>query len=87
MDYAEDGLYHVTCNGYCSRYEFAKEILRLSGSKADIYPVPADKDKLTVLRPSYSVLDNLMLRLLDIPTLPSWKVALEEFMKTNPSIS
>ena len=29
----EYGTYHATCKGVCSRYEFAKEVLRLSGKK------------------------------------------------------
>lgn len=80
MEYAPDGIYHVTGQGSCSRYEFAKEIVRLSGYEASVLPVSAKEDKLTVMRPSYSVLDNLMLRMAGISLLPDWKSMLEEYM-------
>lgn len=81
MEHGEDGLYHVTCQGSCSRYEFAKEIIRLANRNTVIYPVNSDQDTLTILRPSYSVLDNLMLRLMDLPPMPTWQQALSEYMK------
>lgn len=80
MENAPDGLYHVTGQGSCSRYEFAKEIVRLSGSASEVVPVSASEDKLTAMRPSYSVLDNMMLRMSGIELLPDWKVMLEQFM-------
>ena len=87
MNYGEDGLYHVTCTGSCSRYEYAQEILRLAGSKVKLTPVTAKEDLLTAMRPSYSVLDNLMLRMSDIKGLPDWKSSLESYMKENNLIN
>lgn len=81
MDFGEYGLFHVTCQGVCSRYEFANEVLRLSETKARLHPVTTEKDKLTNYRPTYSVLDNLMLRLLGIPLLPPWQEALKEYIQ------
>lgn len=81
MEHAPDGLYHVTGQGYCSRYEFAKEILELAGLKAKLTPVTGKQDELTVMRPSYSVLDNLMLRMSEIECLPDWKESLKEYIQ------
>lgn len=81
MDSAPDGLYHVTGQGSCSRYEFAKEIVRLSGLDVEVIPVSASEDKLTAMRPSYSVLDNMMLRMSGIELLPEWKVMVDIYMK------
>ena len=81
MDFGEYGLFHVTCQGVCSRYEFANEVLRLSETKARLHPVTTEKDKLTNYRPTYSVLDNLMLRLLGIPLLPPWQDPLKEYIQ------
>lgn len=86
MDSAPDGLYHVTGQGSCSRYEFAKEIVRLSGSSSSVVPVNAREDKLTAMRPSYSVLDNMMLRMSGIELLPKWQVMLERFMSGNTKL-
>jgi dTDP-4-dehydrorhamnose reductase len=80
MKNAPDGIYHITGQGSCSRYEFAKEIIRLSGYGVEVVPVPAAEDKLTAMRPSYSVLDNLMLRMSDMELLPDWKSMLREFV-------
>lgn len=80
MEAAPDGIYHVTGQGSCSRYEFAKEIVKLSGFQAQVVPVQAKEDKLTAMRPSYSVLDNLMLKMSDIELLPDWRVMLERYM-------
>ena len=72
------GLYHVVCQGSCSRYEFAKAILEYSG-KADqmeVHPV-LSKDE---LRPAYSVLDNMMMRLTGMEEPKEWRAALKEYL-------
>lgn len=78
---AEDGLYHVVCSGSCSRYEFAKEILRLAKKEVSIQSVSSKEDSICALHPSYTILDTLMLRISGISLLPDWKSALEEYMK------
>lgn len=83
MENAPDGLYHVTGQGSCSRYEFAKRIVELSGFSAEVVPVPGCEDKFTAMRPSYSVLDNMMLRMSGIGLLPEWNVMLERFLNEN----
>lgn len=81
MEYEEDGLYHVTGQGSCTRYQFAKEAVRLSGYSVDVKPVESSRDVYTAMRPSYSVLDNMMLRMSDVDLLPDWKVMLAEYME------
>ena len=75
IDSEEYGLYHVVCPGSCSRYEFARTILEYTGKTGDLdlYPVVARDD----VRPTYSVLDNMMLRLTGIPEPLDWKTALD----------
>ncbi len=80
MEHAADGLYHVTGQGSCSRYEFAKEVVRLSGYDGKVVPVDAGEDQLTLMRPTYSVLDNFMLRISDMEQLPAWNEMLERYM-------
>ena len=81
MENGEDGLYHVTGQGFCSRYELAKEAVRLAGYQVPVEPVYASEDTLSSMRPSYSVLDNMMLRISDMRLLPHWKEMLEAYMK------
>lgn len=78
IDNEEYGLYHVVCPGSCSRYEFARTILEYSGKagELDLYPVVIEDSA----RPTYSVLDNMMLRLTDIEEPKDWKAALKEYL-------
>lgn len=85
MEYGEDGLYHVTGQGSCTRYEFAKEAVRLSGCGVEVEPVESEQDAYTAMRPSYSVLDNMMLRMSRVDLLPDWKVMLEAYMAQRTS--
>ena len=84
IDSEEYGLYHVVCPGSCSRYEFARTILEYTGKTGDLdlYPVVARDD----VRPTYSVLDNMMLRLTGIPEPLDWKTALKEYLEETGGI-
>ena len=72
---------HVTCSGVCNRYEFAQEILRLSGKNVELKAVPTEQSDLSSVRPPYAVLDNFILRIIDMYDMPDWKESLEEYMK------
>ena len=78
IDNEEYGLYHVVCPGSCSRYEFARTLLEYSGKagELDLYPVVIEDSA----RPTYSVLDNMMLRLTGIEEPKDWKAALKEYL-------
>lgn len=78
IDNEEYGLYHVVCPGSCSRYEFARTILEYSGKagELDLYPVVIEDSA----RPTYSVLDNMMIRLTGIEEPKDWKAALKEYL-------
>lgn len=73
------GLYHVVCQGSCSRYEFAKAILEYSGksNEMEISPV-LSKDE---FRPAYSVLDNMMMRLTGMEEPKEWREALKAYLE------
>lgn len=70
------GVYHAVCKGSCSRYEFAQEVLRLTGKTANLVPVDSDHG----MRPKYSVLDNMMLRLEGLEEPREWKAALADYI-------
>lgn len=81
----EYGIYHCTGKGQCSWYDFASEIMKLSGSNCtvnpctsaeykDMYPNSAD-------RPMDSSLDNMMLRCTVGDEMRNWKEALKTFIK------
>ena len=72
------GTYHATCQGVCSRYEFARKIAQLSGKEAKIEEMAVRRN---LLRPRYAVLDNLMLRISGIEMMQPWEAALEEYIR------
>jgi len=74
------GIYHVTNSSYCSWFEFASEIARLLSADTKIRPVSSDRFGRPAVRPSFSVLDNMMLRLESVSPLRPWKEALAEYL-------
>lgn len=75
------GIYHCSGNGVCSRYEFALEILRLSGLGCKAEPCSTTDFPRPAKRPAYSALDNAMLRLTVGDGMSDWRVSLKQFMK------
>ncbi|MBP5700248.1 MAG: sugar nucleotide-binding protein, partial [Methanobrevibacter sp.] len=52
------GIYHVTNEGECSWYDFAKLIFELSNVDVNVIPVSTEEFPRPAPRPHYSVLDN-----------------------------
>ena len=61
IDTNEYGTYHATNKGVCSRYEFAHEILKLTGKEAQMKAVPTHLYDFSKVRPAYCVLDNFIM--------------------------
>lgn len=78
---SEYGTYHVTCDGRCSRIEFAKEIIRLSNVEARINGVSKSKSDYSINHPTYAVLDNFILNIENNYHTANWKDALKEYIK------
>ena len=76
------GLYHMSCEGEVSWYEFAKVIWETLQLKTPLYPASVKDFPLVVKRPFYSVLENKNLNKLGINEMPEWKVALIQFLKS-----
>ncbi len=75
------GIFHITNSGTCSWYEFAKEILRLSGLKTPVVPITSAQYPQKARRPRNSVLDNRHLRQAGIGGMRPWQEALEDYLK------
>ena len=78
---APPGIYHATCNGECSWYEFAREIFDLLKIKTPLLPVSTEDIPSTVRRPRYSVLKNKRLQDLHLDIMPHWKHALHDYVR------
>jgi dTDP-4-dehydrorhamnose reductase len=76
----EYGVYHCTGKGECSWYDFALKIVELAKIQCKVTPCTSDEFKRAAKRPSYSSLDNMMLRCTVGDEMREWEKALENFM-------
>lgn len=76
IDSSEYGVFHASCEGCCTRYEFAKEILSTIGADTSLaVPVDGETDS--------TLLENLMLKMTEIYEMPDWKDDLHNFIAEN----
>jgi dTDP-4-dehydrorhamnose reductase len=80
------GLYHLTNSGYCSRYEWAKLILRSEGIERFILPVSMESFRLPARRPKFSAMSNgRAAKELGID-IPAWEEAVADFIRQKGSL-
>ena len=75
------GVYHATCEGQCSWYDFAKKIFEIKDVDVKVSPVSSDEFKRDAERPKYSVLDNYMLKLINKNNFRHWEESLKEYLE------
>ncbi len=81
METEEYGIYHGTCEGVCSWYEFAKEIFALKKIDVKLEPCTSDQFPMRAKRPKYSVLDNKKLRERFDYRFSHWKDEIKTFFE------
>jgi dTDP-4-dehydrorhamnose reductase len=74
------GIVHASGAGACSWYEFAIEIVRLSGLKTPVKPIKTHTLPRPAARPANSVLDTSRLTELTGFRFPHWRESLREFL-------
>lgn len=77
------GLYHGTNKGSCSWYEFAKKIFEIKNIDIKVNPISSNEYSSKVKRPQYSVLDNFLLRTINLDDFREWEEALSEYLNIN----
>ena len=78
------GIYHGTNSGQASRFDFAKEIFRLTGVDVSrLIPISSSDYPRQAIRPSYSVLSHNAWDKAKVQPMRNWQIALAEAM---PSI-
>lgn len=75
-----EGIYHYSNEGVCSWYDFAAEIVRLSGKECRVKPVTTAEYPTKTQRPAYSVLDKSKIKKTFGIEIPEWKDALAKMM-------
>ena len=75
------GLYHVTSGGSCSWCEFAAEIFRQAGVRADLSPIRTAERNDPARRPPFSVLSNAKLAGAGVKPPRPWPEALAAYLQ------
>ncbi len=78
----EPGLYHASCQGACSWYQFARAIFEIAGMEVNLQPATQEDFPSPVKRPAYSVLDNRHLNAQGLDIMPEWSEALYTYLHT-----
>lgn len=76
----EYGIYHCTGTEECTWYDFACEIVKCAEIDCTVSPVTSEQYVRPAKRPSYSSLDNMMLRCTVGDEMREWKEALKIFI-------
>src|SRR3989338_3765075 len=75
----EPGIYHLNEEGYASWDEFAREILKLSGSDIKVLGVDRDGRSGEMKRPKFGVLSNNKAKKYGV-VLPPWREGLKSYL-------
>lgn len=78
--FKESGIYHLVNEGYCTWYEFTKEILRILDIDIELLPVDRKGKTGNMRRPLFSALKNEKAAKLGI-ILPDWKEGLNDYLQ------
>ena len=83
VEHGGPGLYHATCEGWCTWYEFGRAVLEECGIRpvSGPEPVAARQFQTPVRRPGYSVLENGRIKQLGLSNLPHWREALRHYLR------
>ncbi len=80
LDENLSGLYHLTNSGKASRYEVAKEFVKLNNFNNEIVPVPMASFNSKVQRPLFTAMSNKKIsKELNI-NIPDWKTSLKKLL-------
>ena len=75
------GLYHVTNNGGCTRFEYVKKIVESCGLKTNVKPVDSSHFLRKANVPNCELLNNLNIKFLGLSPMPAWEEAVERYIK------
>lgn len=76
------GLYHMTAEGECTWFEFARAVFEIAGMDPRIIvPVDSAAYGAKARRPAYSVLENARMKKLGLTPFTPWRSALETYLQ------
>lgn len=77
----EYGIYHGTCEGFCSWYDLTCEIYKQLNITANVVPVTTEEFPRPAKRPKYSVLENKKLNEIGLYKFKTWQDSLKIYLK------
>ena len=77
-----EGVYHFTNEGACTWYDFAKEIVAITGANCKVNQVTTEEYPSKVKRPAYSILDKTKIKETFNLEIRDWREALKSCMAT-----
>lgn len=87
VDSNEYGIYHCTGNGECSWYDFACKIVEYANINCEVMPCTTEEFPRPAKRPSYSSLNNMMLKNTIGDKMRFWRDALKNFIKNYEGVN
>lgn len=79
------GVFHTTCTGDASWYDFTREIFRLAGLSRGVVPCSSSAYPRPAPRPANSRLEPMARRLHGLPAVSTWQDALDSFFRDFPN--
>lgn len=74
------GTYHATSEGYCTRFEYAKHVLKKLKVKVSLEPCSMSDFPQTAKRPTNCILENRLLKKQGINIMPHWTEDVDSFL-------
>jgi dTDP-4-dehydrorhamnose reductase len=74
------GLFHMTNEGRCTWFQFARAIFDLAGLNVDLRPIDTAAFGARARRPAFSVLENGRAKAIGIPGFSEWRDALRNYL-------
>lgn len=74
------GVIHATCEGWCSWFDFSREVIRAAGIEVDLRPCTTAQFVRPAPRPANSRLENERLKQAGISIMTDWRSAFGEFL-------
>ncbi|MBR4106220.1 MAG: dTDP-4-dehydrorhamnose reductase [Alphaproteobacteria bacterium] len=81
MNERNKGIYHFTNEGVCSWYDFATEIMAMSGLNCKVNAIPSSAYPTKAKRPHYSVLSKQKIKQTFGVEIEHWRKGLEQCLK------
>ena len=81
LELEHGGVVHVSAEGECSWYEFAREIAALAAPGTPVEPITSEELERAAPRPPYTVLNKHRFLIWTGRRMPEWRVGLREYLE------